>query len=100
AIGPRTVRRAAPASAPSASAGPTPTWCWKKPRHGPSPARGGPATRRCCRPARPALDLGDGAYTSQNGRKPLGARRIAVVGRDPAEAAAILERPEPRRVVD
>ncbi len=50
--------------------------------------------------AHPALDLGDVAYTLQNGRKPLGERRIAVVGGDPAEAAAILERREPRRVVD
>ncbi len=50
--------------------------------------------------AHPALELGDVAYTLQNGRKALGERRIAVVGGDAQQAATILASREPRRVLD
>jgi acyl transferase domain-containing protein/acyl carrier protein len=49
--------------------------------------------------ANPAVDVGDVAYTLQVGRRAFGERRAVVVGDDASEAAAILERRDPRRVV-
>ena len=115
----RTARRAAPASARSASAAPTPTWCWRRRPAAAPPARVAAAGSCCVLSARtadgagggdratwprtcgahPELDLADVAYTLQVGRRALRAPPRAGLPRRARGASRALGSARPERVL-